>query len=1067
MRTWHIPAAAALAIALSLCPGDAAAQEGGSETGDLFGDLVHIKRDATTGRPILQRREILLPQDVLGIGYCPIPVDAFGKEIPFLPQSCDPDPAYAAQIVAVDYFGRLSGGRTKERNQRMHFDEMIDNLKTAEVIDIDEAGRLKYGTTCDASGACATWKTIDSPMENLAIYRRLLKYGHIQTDPLEIDTWEHGDPALGTVYHPALGAADWPKFRGRTRVLLPRGEPSQCFSGDAFVAACAEPQSLTPEDFVLAGAFLGGASDKTGKITVDLVQYLNRLLKIPVATPESAAALDTLPALIRDEEGTITPATPDLPFPANERFLNFAAASYLRSDWFNGSYLGLQTADGGATWVPTSVNILEWLSFANGAQAPAENIAAFVAGSSDALRAVEFIHNYEVPANLWGVGTVTTTTKVKPATAQYRTAAQPITLAATILSTTAVSGGTVTFSVKTAGGVAVGSAVTSGAVVGGNASATYVLPAGTLPETLVIIAVYSGTSSSAPSSGGGSLVVAQMPTHTEMALASAPISPVAQVVALVAHVGSDDPAAIGAGTATFIVQDSAGAMVGSAVTVPVKAGAAEAGYTLPGGVSGRFTVRASYSGTTAYAASAGSNYLAVGLAPIAVASLTANIALPAQAGTPITWTAAATGGVTPYSFRFSVFDGAAWTLGRDWSESNTWTWSPAMPGQYTIRVSVRNAGSTAVDAEAAVDALITSTTDLTVTSVTPSALSVAAGTPVTWTVTATGGTPPYTYAFWVFDGETWSIAQDWGTSNQWTWTPPAAGTYMFHAWVRNAGSSAAYDAWKLFGPYTALRPESLTITAVAADREFPVVAGTPVRWTATAAGGTSPYTFKFYLFDGAAWTVGQDWSPSPTWNWVPPAGGTYHVQVWAREAGSVANYDAWRGTGELTVAEAAPLTIDDVDFDRESPVPAGTPVVCTTEASGGVGPYTYQMWAWDGTSWSLAHDWTSSNTMDWIPPAAGTYWFQVWVRNAGSTAAYDAWRSYGPVTTSAPTELSVTSLTISPGVPLVANAPAKVTATVAGGTGPYSYQFVVYSQGAWTIAHPWRESNTWLFTPTA
>ena len=150
-----------------------------SGSGDLFGDLYHIKRDPLTGQPILQEREIELPGDVIGTGYCPIPIDANGLEIRSAPLSCEVDPAEAHRLVEVDYFGRLSGSRTRERNIRMHFDEVIAGIKNAEVVDVDDAGRLRLGTACDPGGSCAAWKTVDSPQENLAM-RPHPQYGHIR-----------------------------------------------------------------------------------------------------------------------------------------------------------------------------------------------------------------------------------------------------------------------------------------------------------------------------------------------------------------------------------------------------------------------------------------------------------------------------------------------------------------------------------------------------------------------------------------------------------------------------------------------------------------------------------------------------------------------------------------------------------------------------------------------------------------------------------------------------------------------------------------------------------------------
>ena len=366
--------------------------------------------------------------------------------------------------------------------------------------------------------------------------------------------------------------------------LLPRANANQCFTGPDpanFVAECADPQALAMPDFIIASSYLGGASGKHNTITIDLVQYLNRFLKIPIATVETEAPVDTLPALIRDEAGVITPAPDGLPFPASERFLNYAAASYLRTDWYNRTALLLQTTDNGLTWRPTTVELMQWLLFANGPLPDTLTVApGFVAASLDAVRVVEFIHEYALPVNLWGSG-VGTSTGPHGRTVRYRHTNQNMQLTATVTSAGPVNGGTVNFTVRTANGTDVGTLVTSGPVVNGAASADYVLPGGTAPQTLVIVAVYSGTADLAGSTGTGSLLIGQADTTVVVDVARVPVPMVPTVVPLTARVSWADTVPIAEGTVEFTVTDAAGTPVGTPVAVAVADGVATVDFLVP------------------------------------------------------------------------------------------------------------------------------------------------------------------------------------------------------------------------------------------------------------------------------------------------------------------------------------------------------------------------------------------------------------------------------------------------------------------------------------------------------
>ena len=84
-------------------------------------------------------------------------------------------------------------------------------------------------------------------------------------------------------------------------------------------------------------------------------------------------------------------------------------------------------------------------------------------------------------------------------------------------------------------------------------------------------------------------------------------------------------------------------------------------------------------------------------------------------------------------------------------------------------------------------------------------LPVRVGTSVTWTAIARDGIAPMQYQFWGMDSTfTWTVLQDWSTSNQVTLTPALKGTYAVEVRVRSNGSTAAYETKLSSGPFSAV-----------------------------------------------------------------------------------------------------------------------------------------------------------------------------------------------------------------------------------------------------------------------
>jgi hypothetical protein len=193
---------------------------------------------------------------------------------------------------------------------------------------------------------------------------------------------------------------------------------------------------------------------------------------------------------------------------------------------------------------------------------------------------------------------------------------------------------------------------------------------------------------------------------------------------------------------------------------------------------------------------------------------------------------------------------------------------------------------------------------------------------------------------------------------------------------------------------------AVQVVSLTADTRFPAAPGTTVEWTAVAAGGPTPLEYQFHLYrPSVGWTVGRAYGASPSWHWTPSEADDYAVQVWVREVGSTAAYQAWRGSGTVRVA-AGPVETLTLSVNQEFPVAGPVPIVLTAQASGGTAPLEYQVWVLDVTTgvWAVGRAWGPSGRYAWTPAAAayGQYVVQVWVRSTGAPS-YEAWATTGSI----------------------------------------------------------------------
>jgi hypothetical protein len=384
--------------------------------------------------------------------------------------------------------------------------------------------------------------------------------------------------------------------------------------------------------------------------------------------------------------------------------------------------------------------------------------------------------------------------------------------------------------------------------------------------------------------------------------------------------------------------------------------------------------------------------------------LRADVDFPTPPGNQVTWTASVAATTTsPLEYQFMVMNqsGGGWTVFRPYATSNQAQWTPASAGTYAVQAWARAVGSTAQFEHTGVsDFFQVSPTALSVTSLTADRSSPSStGTKIAWTARVRGGMAgPIQYQFWRHSAASgWRLAQPYSSSPTFAWTPTWGdeGDQTVQVWVRSNGSTANYEAWR---SSAALRVEHAPMTLTTASL-FPVAPGSHVDWLGGVADPSANLEYQFWTYSAATaqWTVARPYGTVPTFRWIPNTVGTFAVLVWGRQPGSTEDYEVYRGTDLLQVSQG-PAQIASLTSNVTFPASAGTTITWTAAASGGTaGPLQYQFWRYSNGQWILARPYSSVNTYSWTPTAGdiGNHALQVWVRSAGSTAGYEAFKSTG------------------------------------------------------------------------
>jgi len=333
-----------------------------------FGDLIILLRN-DSGVPI-PSASTQVPDPETGIlvdgGLCWQPIAFSVDDELACPTSCQVTTTTPA-TVSVDQFncavttgcsgctqevdfGRINEARSPETVFESQLEDVVVNLATADCRTLDPAGRLVASRVDSDLGVLVS--TIDSPLQNLAIYRQLMLTG-----------------TIGTALPEGAGTLD------------------------------------------TAARGLGAASDKTGEVNVDLVAYLNQIMGL--SDPLTSTILPKLCETYREEvQGTIQlvqkcyldygQVPPDLlayNYDRTANFLGLPSPAYIPADnpmdgWFE--YLVLLSQEP-PTFGIEQGPILD--AVFGTASVTGSNIGGFALASDDTRSVISFMHENQVPVD--------------------------------------------------------------------------------------------------------------------------------------------------------------------------------------------------------------------------------------------------------------------------------------------------------------------------------------------------------------------------------------------------------------------------------------------------------------------------------------------------------------------------------------------------------------------------------------------------------------------------------------------------------------------------------------------
>lgn len=419
-------------------------------------------------------------------------------------------------------------------------------------------------------------------------------------------------------------------------------------------------------------------------------------------------------------------------------------------------------------------------------------------------------------------------------------------------------------------------------------------------------------------------------------------------------------------------------------------------------------------------------------------SFTTNLPSGQSVNTPITLTADVSGGTEPYqySFFYQLGSGKKTPIQEEEANKNDnqIIFTPAEKGTYKLYVEVKDADSNS----SVVTKMISGYKIIPELVVKSLSANKASGqninTAVKLTATGTGGKTPYEYEFSYQLGANLPVVfREYSKTKSADFVPLDAGDYKLTVTIKDANGATAEKSIDVFKVLN-----NPVITAFKTNLPTGQYVDTEIGLFAESSGGTGAKTYSFTAKNGskdASDAITQTGSSEAVFKPTQP--GTYTLSVMVNDDSSGV---ATKTITNYKVIAGVSVTSFSAKIGKE--VNIGDKIPLTASATGGKSSYQYRFYyKLDGGTEVSIRDYSKTKTADFIPTEPGNYKLYVQAKDANGVESPEKSLSTAAVDVLVANNPAITSFVVDRPTGQYAGEEIKLTAQVAGGTAPYTYDF--------------------------